>query len=108
MLNRNTAGAALISVLLASGLALPAFAADNTSSDQSGGQSGDMSQDNSMPATKAQAEQLKSVPDDASGAPTGEQGMEAGGMPATEAQKEQLKETSKMSTDKAETPGTDD
>jgi len=104
MANRKIIGTALISVLLTAGIAVPAFAADS----MSGNTSGEMTKDSGVPATEAQAEQLKNVPDDAAGAATEEQGMEAGGMPATKAQKQQLKETPKMSSDKAETPDTDD
>lgn len=104
MSKRKMTGAVIGGALLAIALAAPAGADDSTSSQHSES----MAKDSAMPATEAQAKQLKNVPDDAAGAKTQEKGTEAGGMPATKAQKEQLKETPKMSSDEAETSGSDD
>ncbi|MES1925390.1 hypothetical protein [Salinisphaera sp. T31B1] len=86
-------------LLMAAAVSVPALAAD---SDNSMGKDKASATGSEMPATKAQAEQLREVPDDQAGGMTGEQGAKAGGMPATKAQKEQLKETDKMSGDESE------
>ncbi|MES1933940.1 hypothetical protein T35B1_15106 [Salinisphaera shabanensis T35B1] len=75
--------------LMGCALALPAFAAEQSSAD-----------DTAMPATEHQAESMRNVPDQAEGTRTGEQVPQTSDMPATKAQKEELKESGQMSHDK--------